>query len=269
MSAEFLPCILAAKRQEVLARKQHCSEEILRKRITDTPGPRSLAQALSGETLAVIAEIKKASPSAGVIRPDFDPSAIARSYIQAGADAMSVLTDEASFQGSLTFIEQIRPFTPLPILRKDFIVDTYQLFEARAAGADAVLLIVAALTDETLRDFIALAGELQLDALVEVHSSEEMRRAADAGATLLGVNNRDLRTFEIDLTTTERLAPLRPAGALLVGESGIHTAADVRRMMQAGVDAILVGTHFMSQPDPGAALHQFRQSWLDGTVHSR
>jgi indole-3-glycerol phosphate synthase len=256
--ANFLETILAHKHKEVETQKLHCSARMLRERIERAAPPRSLKEALSQENLAVIAEIKKASPSAGVIREDFDPVAIARSYVEVGANAISMLTDEQYFQGSLTYIEQVRPFAPIPILRKDFLFDPYQLLEARSAGADAILLIVAALDRATLQSLLNQVEELGLDALVEVHSEKEMRRAIDAGANIIGINNRNLETFTIDLATTEQLAPLAPTGTILVGESGLHTRDDVQRMIRAGVDAVLVGTHFMKDPDPGKALQEFK-----------
>lgn len=254
----FLETILAHKQKEVETQKLHCSTPMLRERIERAAPPRSLKKALSQENLAVIAEIKKASPSAGVIREDFDPMAIARSYVEVGANAISMLTDEKYFQGSLTYIEQVRSFVPIPILRKDFLIDPYQLLEARSAGADAILLIVAALEQTALQSLLDQAEELGLDALVEVHSEEEMRRAIDAGANIIGINNRNLETFAIDLATTGQLAPLAPSGTTLVGESGLHTRDDVQRMIRAGVDAVLVGTHFMKHPDPGKALEEFK-----------
>jgi len=277
--SNFLENILAHKKQEVETRKHQISEHTLRARLEQANPPISLTAALwfdsahhdrhpepfvyaqdklrRREGLAVIAEIKKASPSAGLIRADFDPVQIAKSYVQAGANAISVLTDEQFFQGSLHFIEQIRPVVPAPILRKDFIIDPYQVLEARAFGADALLLIVTALDQSQLQTLLAKTSELGLEALVEVHSADEMRIAVDAGAKIIGINNRSLETFKIDLATTEQLAPLAPSDAILVAESGLHTQADLQRMIRAGVDAVLVGTHFMKQPDPGVALQQF------------
>jgi indole-3-glycerol phosphate synthase len=253
----FLEKILAHKKSEVETRKQQVSEQALRQKIAPASPPRSLAVALSAPELSVIAEIKKASPSAGVIRADFDPVQIAHAYIRTGAHALSVLTDEQFFQGSLRYIEQIRPFASIPLLRKDFILDSYQLLEARAAGADAVLLIVAALTPAQLQALHAQAAELGLSVLVEVHTADELQIALTAGANIIGINNRSLETFKIDLATTEQLAPLIPKGVRIVAESGLHTGADVQRMIRAGVDAVLVGTHFMKQPDPGSALQEF------------
>jgi indole-3-glycerol phosphate synthase len=256
-NTNFLENILAHKKQEVETRKKHISEQALIQKIEQANAPLSLAEALSGDGLAVIAEIKKASPSAGVIRVDFDPAQIAKSYMKAGANALSILTDEEYFQGSLEYIEQIRSFVPVPILRKDFIIDPYQILEARAFGADALLLIVAALDQEDLQTLLNTTYESGLEALVEVHSADEMNTAIAVGAKIIGINNRNLETFRIDLATTEKLAPLAPEGTVLVGESGLHTPDDLQRMFRAGVDAVLVGTHFMKHPDPGTALQEF------------
>jgi indole-3-glycerol phosphate synthase len=196
---------------------------------------------------ALIAEVKKASPSAGVICADFDPVRIAREYEAAGASCLSVLTDEKFFQGSLQYLKQIRNAVALPLLRKDFIIHERQILEAVEWGADAVLLIVAILSDEQLAHYLALAAEAGLTALVEVHDEEEMRRALAAGATLIGVNNRNLKTFKVDLSTVGRLAAMLPEGKdlILVAESGIHTTADVEQVRRAGAGAILVGESLM------------------------
>ncbi len=254
----FLETILEYKKEEVESRKSHVSEQLLREQIQQTHRPISLVEALSKDGLAVIAEVKNASPSAGVIRENFDPLQIAKSDIKAGANALSILTDEKYFQGSLEYIEQLRSFVPVPILRKDFLIEPYQVLEARAYGADALLLIVAALNNNQLRNLLEKTHELGMEALVEVHSGVEIRSAIEAGAKIIGINNRNLETFTIDLATTEQLAPLAPSGTVLVGESGLHTKDDIQRMIQAGVDAVLVGTHFMKHPDPGAALQQFK-----------
>ena len=204
--------------------------------------------------VALIAEVKKASPSAGVICADFDPVRIARQYEAAGADCLSVLTDEKFFQGSLEYLKQIRAAVKLPLLRKDFIIDERQILEAVEWGADAILLIVAILSDAQLKQFHTLATQAGLVALVEVHDEAELERALAAGATLIGVNNRDLKIFKVDLGTTERLAakldstPGR-AEKLLVAESGIHTRADVQRLAKCGAQAILVGESLMKHPD--------------------
>ncbi len=203
---------------------------------------------------ALIAEVKKASPSAGVIRPDFDPIRIARDYHAAGADCLSVLTDESFFQGSLAFLRGIRETVPLPLLRKDFIIDERQILQAVEWGADAILLIVAILDDDRLRRFHDLAAAAGLAVLVEAHDESELDRAIDIGARLIGVNNRDLRSFKVDLATTERLAQRlwsrrSPDDTLLVAESGIHTRQDVERLNRCGARAILVGESLMRHPD--------------------
>jgi indole-3-glycerol phosphate synthase len=213
-------------------------------------------------TVALIAEVKKASPSAGVIRANFDPVTIAHDYAAAGATCLSVLTDEKFFQGSLTFLKQIRQAVALPLLRKDFIIDERQILEAVLWGADAILLIAAILTDAQLMQFRLLAAEAGLAALVEVHDETELDRALAAGAELIGVNNRDLKTFNVDLGTTERLAarvrsaPGSSARPLLVAESGIQSRADVARLARCGADAILVGESLMREANPGAKIQE-------------
>ena len=204
--------------------------------------------------VGLIAEVKKASPSAGVIRADFDPVKIAQIYQDSGADCLSVLTDEHFFQGSLDYLTAIRAEVDLPLLRKDFTIDPYQIYEARAAGADAVLLIVAALTPAQVAEFAGMAQELGMAALVEVHTEDEMEVALDANATLIGINSRDLKTFVTDLAVIERLAATAPAGVTLVGESGIKAPADVARLQAAGVHAILVGETLMRAPDIAGAV---------------
>lgn len=207
---------------------------------------------------AVVAELKRRSPSRGEIRPDFDPVRCARDYAEAGAAALSVLTDERFFGGSLAILAAVRAAVPLPLLRKDFLVDAYQVDEARVHGADAVLLIAAALPPAELASLLARARSLGLDALVEVHDERELDVALAAGADLVGVNNRDLRTFATDLAVTERLAPRVPASVLLVAESGIAGAADVARLARAGARAFLVGESLMREPEPGRALRLLR-----------
>jgi indole-3-glycerol phosphate synthase len=218
---------------------------------------RPLAESLTAEgRVNVIAEIKRRSPSKGVIRADFDPVGIAQSYEKAGAAAMSVLAEEDFFGGSLDHLKAIRQRVDAPLLRKDFIFDEYQIYESVAAGADAVLLIVALLSDGLLRRLIALASDMATDALVEVHTAEEMRRAAQAGARVIGVNNRDLTTFATDLNTSFRLAELAPPGAALVSESGIKSGDDIRKLKSAGFNGFLIGEHFMRAEDPGDALRR-------------
>lgn len=208
--------------------------------------------------LAVIAEVKKASPSAGVIASDFDPLAVAEAYSAAGADALSVLTDEKYFQGSLSYLSKIRERVGLPLLRKDFIVDEVQIYESCVAGADAILLIVAALAQEELLRFLDVAEACQLDVLVEVHDLEEMERALESGARLIGVNNRNLRTFEVDLATTERLAEEVGPEQILISESGLFSGADARRVQSCGADAILVGEALMRASDKAAKMAELK-----------
>ena len=258
--SDILQRILARKREEVEAQRARVPLAELQSRIAAAPPLRGFAQALrsridDGEA-AVIAEVKKASPSKGVIRADFDPAAIARSYEAGGAACLSVLTDVDFFQGADGYLIAAREACSLPVLRKDFVVDAYQLHEARALGADAVLLIAAALDDAQLAGFAALAAGLGLDALAEVHDAAELERVLRLPLPLVGVNNRDLRTFTVSLDTTLALEDAIPADRVLVTESGIATAADVARMRAAGVHAFLVGEAFMREPDPGAALRR-------------
>ncbi|MCA9732608.1 MAG: indole-3-glycerol phosphate synthase TrpC [Deferribacteres bacterium] len=260
MKSNILHKILAHKKNEVEAQRKKVQLEELRERVKTTDAPRSLAAALKATPqLAVIAEVKKGSPSAGTIRPNFNPVEIAQQYAANGADALSVLTDEHFFQGHLDYIAAIRPHVDVPILRKEFIIDEYQLYEARAAGADAVLLIVAALKQSELEQFLFITDKLKMQAIVEVHNEKEMERALQAGAAIVGINNRNLETFEIDLGVTERLAPIAGNDIVLVGESGISKWDDLQRMAAAGVDAVLVGSHFMRQDDPGEALAAFKK----------
>jgi indole-3-glycerol phosphate synthase len=221
-----------------------------------TPGGRrDFTAALSRtDRTNVIAEFKRRSPSKGVIRTDLHPVRVAQAYEIAGAAALSILTEEEYFGGTLDDLQQARSATLLPALRKDFIVDPYQVWESWIAGVDALLLIVAVLSDGELRSLLATAAETGLDVLVEVHDAAELARALDAGARILGVNNRDLRTFEVSLETSLALAPRIPDDVLAVAESGIATGGDVRRLRDAGYDAFLVGEHLMSAPDPAAAL---------------
>ncbi|GAA4999879.1 indole-3-glycerol phosphate synthase TrpC [Pseudoluteimonas lycopersici] len=255
---DVLARILARKREEVAERRARVPLAELESRIADAPPVRGFAHAIKariarGEA-AVIAEVKKASPSKGVIRADFDPASIARSYEAGGAACLSVLTDVDFFQGADEYLVAAREACSLPVLRKDFIVDEYQLHEARALGADCVLLIAAALDDARLADFAALAADLGLDALAEVHDDAELERVLRLPLPLVGINNRDLRTFDVSLDTTLALKDAIPDDRVLVTESGIATPADVARMRVAGVHAFLVGEAFMRADDPGAAL---------------
>jgi len=258
---DILKRILARKRDEIAERKARVPVAELRARNVDAPPPRGFAAALRKRVeaghAAVIAEIKKASPSKGMIRPDFDPAAIARSYEAGGAACLSVLTDVDFFQGNDAYLQEARDACTLPVLRKDFTVDVYQVHEARAIGADAILLIAAALDNAVLVNLHALAIECGLDVLVEVHNPVDLQRAlmlTNPPRTLIGINNRDLRTFETTIETTLSLKEAVPRDRLLVTESGIATRNDVERLRAAGVQAFLVGETFMRAPDPGAEL---------------
>jgi indole-3-glycerol phosphate synthase len=258
---DILKRILKRKREEIAERKARVSMAALRQRSEDAPPARGFAAALRARSNAgrpaVIAEIKKASPSKGVIRAGFDPAAIARSYEQGGATCLSVLTDVDFFQGSDAHLQQARAACALPVLRKDFILDRYQVAEARALGADAVLLIAAALDNAALANLHAYAMQCGLDALVEVHHAVDLQRALplpNPERTPIGINNRNLLTFETSIETTLLLQPDIPSDRLLVSESGIATRDDVARLRAAGVHAFLVGETFMRADDPGAAL---------------
>ena len=257
---DILQKILARKAEEVAARVAARPLAEMRALAADMPAPLGFAAAIeakiAGAAPAVIAEVKKASPSKGVIRPDFDPVAIARSYEAGGAACLSVLTDVDFFQGADAYLQQARAACALPVLRKDFTIDPYQVHEARALGADCILLIVAALSDAQLAELCGTAMAIGLDVLVEVHDIDELERAIQVPAPLLGINNRSLRTFEVSLDTTLSLQGAVPRDRRLVTESGLHTAADVARMRAAGIDAFLVGEAFMREPDPGQALRR-------------
>jgi indole-3-glycerol phosphate synthase len=253
--ATILDKIVATKREEIERAKQVAPEGELRARLADAPPVRDFFAMLAcGGRIKLIAEVKKASPSAGVIRSDFDPVAIARIYETHGASCISVLTDEPYFQGRLKYLQQIRTAIGLPVLRKDFVLDTYQVIEARAAGADAVLLIAECLDDCNLRKLFNAICDLGMTPLVELYEPDNLQRVLDAGATLIGVNNRNLHTFKVDLEHTIRMREHIPETCVLVGESGIKTYDDVRRLESASVDAILVGESLMREPDIGAAV---------------
>jgi indole-3-glycerol phosphate synthase len=261
--SDILEKILSVKRVEVAKNSQRISAQGLRELIAarrSQPGaaPRGFERALRNKIAqgqsAVIAEVKRASPSKGLLRDPFEPAEIAKSYAQHGAACLSVLTDEQFFQGSYHYLQEARQACALPILRKDFLIDSYQVLEAAAWGADCILLIVAALTDQVLIELEALAFSLGLDVLVEVHDGAEMGRALRLKTPLIGVNNRNLRTFEVTLNTTLDLQKQVPEDRLLITESGILSSADVVRMRQANIHGYLVGEAFMRAPDPGVAL---------------
>jgi indole-3-glycerol phosphate synthase len=247
--------LVAEARQRVSQCKQTADIAGLRARAMQHQ-PRGFRRALLRRTPAVIAELKKASPSKGLIREDFDPAALGRELEQCGAAALSVLTEPAHFQGSLDYLRTVSATVRIPVLRKDFLVDELQVLEARAFGADAILLIVAALSDEELRDLLACARELNLDVLCEVHDEAELERATAMGFDIIGVNSRDLKTFNVDLGNALRLARLIPTSAVAVAESGIQTAEDLQAMMQAGFHGVLVGESLMREPRPGIALER-------------
>jgi indole-3-glycerol phosphate synthase len=253
----ILEKIVATKRTEIARAREALPIEELQARLKDAPPVRDFFAPLAANgPIKLIAEVKKASPSKGVIRADFDPVAIARTYEQHGASCLSVLTDETYFQGSLEYLRQVRQAVAIPVLRKDFILDSYQLVEARVAGADAVLLIAECLDDCNLRKLHNEALDLGLTPLVEFYEPANLDRVLAAGAQLIGVNNRDLKTFEVELGHTVRLRERVPLDCVFVGESGIYTRADVLRLQEAGVDAMLVGESLMREADIGAAVRR-------------
>ncbi|CAK0781027.1 Indole-3-glycerol phosphate synthase [Gammaproteobacteria bacterium] len=257
---DILQRILARKVEEVMERAQRLSLRALSNQVATAPAVRGFSSAIRRRITdgrsAVIAEVKRASPSKGVLREDFHPAMIAAAYERSGAACLSVLTDRDFFQGSDEYLQQARAACSLPVLRKDFVIDPYQIYEARCLGADAILLIVSALGDPLLRELAYLAEELGMDVLVEVHDAEELARALalDLEMPLIGINNRNLRTFQVSLRTTLDLLPQIPTGPTVVTESGILTPADVALMRAHGVHAFLVGEAFMRAPDPGEGL---------------
>jgi len=262
---DILQKIVEYKQEELTAVKSALPINELCARLHDLPPVRGFALSLertaSAELTAIIAEVKKGSPSKGVIRADFDPLAIASVYAENGASCLSVLTDEHFFLGKLAYLSIIRKVVNIPLLRKDFIFDPYQIYEARVAGADAILLIAAMLDLPRLRGFATLARELGLDVLLEVHDEKELEKALKTGCKMIGINNRSLRTFVTDLSTTERLAPLLPADCLIVAESGINTREEIVRLRRAGAKAFLIGESLMREPDMGTKLRE-----LSGTL---
>ncbi len=261
---DILRTILQRKVEEITERAARESIRALSQRAEAAAAPRgfqaALATKIAAGQAAVIAEIKKASPSKGVIREHFVPAAIAQSYAQGGAACLSVLTDSDFFQGAEAYLQEAKAACELPVIRKDFIIDPYQVYEARAIGADCILLIVAALGDAMLAELLGLAQHLEMDVLVEVHDAQEMERALAVNAKLVGVNNRNLRNFETNLQTTLDLQKMVPDDVLLVTESGIHTQADVQWMRDNAIDAFLVGEAFMRADEPGAKLAELFQT---------
>ena len=252
--SDILDKIVAVKHQEVAAAKKRKSLEVVRARVLTRDFVGSLRSKIAAGKPAVIAEIKKASPSKGVLRTDFIPADIAQSYAESGAACLSVLTDIQFFQGSVDYLKQARASCQLPVLRKDFMVDSYQIYESRAMGADCILLIASCLSDGQMAEFEGIARSLDMAVLVEVHDGAELERSLKLKTPLIGINNRNLQTFEVSLDTTLGLKAKVPADRLLVTESGIHSRDDVLRMGASGVNAFLVGEAFMRAADPGLAL---------------
>lgn len=256
-SGTVLDRIIEARRAAIAHRKKSVPETVLRYGVKQAQPVRDFAAALGRDSLNVIAELKKASPSRGLIRADFDPVALAKDLEAAGAAALSVLTEEEFFQGELKYMRDARAAVGLPVLRKDFIVDPWQVWEARATNADSFLLIVAALSDELLAELLALGRELGMEPLVEVHTRGELARALASGARIIGVNNRNLQTLEVRVETSRELIEFIPEECIAVCESGLRSHDDLVRFRAAGFDAFLIGEHLMAQPDPGAALRSF------------
>jgi len=245
----FLQKILEHKKQEMSERKALLPLSELKRRLEEEPAPLGFERAIRSRHEALIAEVKRSSPSRGRIREDFEPVAIARLYAQSGAAAISVLTDQRFFEGHDSFLRQVRKSVSLPLLRKDFIIDPYQIYETRFLGADAILFIARALDNDVLREFLRLSSELGLSSLVEIHGENDLEKAVSAGARMIGINNRDLSTFSTDLETSIRLAPLLPKEVTVISESGIRSRRDIESLRAAGVHGFLVGEALMTAGD--------------------
>lgn len=261
----ILERIIENTRRDLCIRQERVPIDVLRAKLPDAPPARDFAAALRGSGVCIIAEVKRASPSRGALNLDIQPAELAQVYALAGAAAISVLTEPHYFKGTLEDIQRVRlaldnAGLAVPILRKDFIIDTYQLLEARLAGADAVLLIAAALSDETLHQLYHQALEIGLTPLVEVHDEEELQRALEVRPRVVGINNRDLRTFQVDLMTTFRLRPKIPEDVVVVSESGIRSPADMRRLAEMRIHAVLIGEALVTAPDPGALLQELQEA---------
>ena len=255
----YLTTILEQKNKEVAALRLRCSRSDFDSFELSHRQPLSLKSAMLADKPAIIAEMKKASPSRGVIRREYDPVSIAQQYQKAGASAVSILTDGPFFSGSLEHLQMARPYLSVPILRKDFLLDSLQLYEAKAYGADAILLIVAALDASLLRDLQQEAAAIGLECLIEVHTHDELSGLDWQQTQILGIKNRDLLTFQVDIGLTERILPYVPDGVLAVSESGLTGPEEIRRLQSSGVDAFLIGEAFMRAPDPGIALQTLRE----------
>ena len=257
-STHILSRIIEAKRQRLERTKMRVPEAVVKHFASRAPVPPSFQDSLrSSMSVRIIAEVKKASPSRGILSPTFSVGNLIESYTTGGAAAISVVTEEDFFRGNLGWVAEIRERSPLPVLRKDFVFDAYQIYETRTAKASAILLIVAMLRPEELRHFISLSKEVGLDALVEVHDEDELREALDAGAEIIGVNNRNLKTFEVDIQTSHRLAKQMPEDRIFVVESGIRNRADIEGLLEAGADAFLIGETLIVAKSPSATLRSF------------
>lgn len=254
----FLDRIVMTKKQEVEQLKESINIAAMEKRIAGLPDCLGFERALSSgrkRSMGLIAEVKKASPSKGLIRDDFEPVRLAKAYEQAGTDCISVLTDVQYFQGANDYLTRVREAVQVPLLRKDFTIDPHQIYEARCIGADAILLIAAILTTKQMKEFHTIAKDLGMDVLIEVHDREELERVLELNPTMIGINNRNLKTFVTDLATTEELVKHIPKGVTIVSESGISKPEEIDWLLSAGAHAVLVGEHFMRQPDVSAAVH--------------